>query len=175
MRCETCNIEMATRSATRTDPYAYTLVGLPNVRLVGITVHYCEDCGIEIAQIPQIQELHRVIAELVERKKAPLSGAEIRYLRKQAGFSAKHFAELVGVTASTLSRVEADKQPFGPTADRFVRLVSSVVARDGEAARKVLEVVADHQLKSRAKARKAQPQTFRLGSGGWKLVDTIAA
>jgi transcriptional regulator with XRE-family HTH domain len=61
-------------------------------------------------------------------KKARLSGAEIRFLRKVLGWSGVDFAEHMGTTAETVSRWETEAAPIGPQADRLLRLM--VMTRD---------------------------------------------
>jgi len=159
---------MVERRATRTNPYAYTLAGLPNVRLAGIRVRRCRKCGAEMPEIPRIQDLHRVIANLIVKKPGLLTGPEIRYLRKQAGFAAKQFAALIAIDPSTLSRVEAGKQKLSKAPDRLARAVSVAVG-DGEAARDVLLNVAEqlHAHNRKLKQGSGELDLFTLNQRTW--------
>ncbi len=60
----------------------------------------------------------RVIA-----KRARLSGAEVRYLRKYLGWSGVDFTKHIGADPSTVSNWETDKDPIGMTSDRLLRLM----------------------------------------------------
>ena len=124
MRCPVCGARMIKRSATAKNPYRYTLSGLPNVFLVGITVDRCVTCNSDTPTIPMVGDLHRAIAEAITKKPAPLSGAEIRFLRKNIGISAKDFASVLGITPETMSRFETGAQAPGNSIDRFLRLIS---------------------------------------------------
>ena len=171
MICDICDVAMKSRIATREDPYAFTMVGLPNVQLVGLRAHRCPRCLGDIAEIPRMQELHRVIAAMVVRKSGLLTGAEIRYLRIHAELPAKDFARLLRVSPSTLSRVESDKQAFSESLDQMVRLISTVIAQDGESARQVLLATAE----GRKRKRRTQPRLFKVRRGHWEEVANAAA
>jgi putative zinc finger/helix-turn-helix YgiT family protein len=103
--------------------YLYTESGLPNVVLLGIEVRRCPSCGHHELVLPRVIELHRTIAHAVIHKRARLSGAEVRYLRKYMGWSGSEFARHMGVDPSTVSCWENDKDPIGSIADRLVRLM----------------------------------------------------
>src|SRR5712691_6300765 len=114
MNCDICNAPMKERRATSQAPYYYALAGLPHVGLVGITVYECPGHSAS-PLIPRIGELHRVITEAFVHKPAPLTGVELRFLRKNAGLAAKKFAALLAVDPAHLSRVENGKQrALGP-------------------------------------------------------------
>jgi transcriptional regulator with XRE-family HTH domain len=119
---------MTVRQTTPTDPYAYVLGGLPRVGLVGITVHRCTACDVDVPTIPKIGELHHVLARGFLRKNGLLAGDELRFIRKQAGFRAQDFAEKIGLDPSYLSRVENGKlDSLGETSDRLARAVAAAV------------------------------------------------
>ena len=152
MECDYCRVEMTERQATMTKPYAYSLSGLKDVYLVGITVRECARCGCELPIIPRIGELHDVIVRTIVREQRPLRGDEIRFLRKAAGFPAQKFASLLGVTPQHLSRVEnRHTEKLGKAADRLARAIA-FVAKDGEQARELFLELADQLEKRRAKA-----------------------
>jgi putative transcriptional regulator len=179
MICETCNRKMTRRRATVAHPYRYVLSGLPNVDLAGIVVWYCEPCGYELPEVPRVDELHRVIARILIGKRAALSGAEIRFLRKQVGFPANKFAALLGVSPEYLSRVETGKKKaLGPVADRLARAIATVADddTDSERAREILLQLADDSVgagkrerpRTVGKASVGRLPLFRLDRGGWK-------
>lgn len=166
MVCDYCKTEMNARKATTDAPYLYRASGLSNVALIGITVRRCEKCGAEVPAIPHIQELHEVIALLIVNQPGALSGEEIRFLRKYAGFPAQKFARLLGVSPEHLSRVENghDAKLGGPT-DRLVRALA-LTARKAEEVREILLRVAD-KLETRTHKR-SEPLRFKLKKrGGW--------
>ena len=92
--------------------------------LSGILVYRCPRCGGAAPLIPRIAQLHRMMAKILVEKPSALTGPEIRFLRKHAGFSAQEFANALGVDASHLSRVETSKpgyEKLGKPADRLAR------------------------------------------------------
>jgi putative zinc finger/helix-turn-helix YgiT family protein len=104
----------------------YTESGLDNVHVEGVEVYECPSCDERIVSIPAVPRLNTLIGKFLIEKNAMLTGREIRFLRKNAGLSAKRFARLIGVDSSTVSRWENDnKQKPTPSHDRFIRLLYS--------------------------------------------------
>jgi putative zinc finger/helix-turn-helix YgiT family protein len=171
MTCENCKGEIQERTATLSKPYRYKLSGLDHVLLIGIRVRSCEHCGLELPTIPRVGELHRLIAQMLTEKAAPLRGNEVRFLRKQAGFSAREFATLLGQSPEHLSRVENGRKRLGAAADRLVRAFASI-GREEEGTRKMLLDLSarlEHAAHQRPTLGGAKSPTFRLGkSGRWK-------
>jgi transcriptional regulator with XRE-family HTH domain len=106
----------------RRENYRYTECGLESVTLVDIVVFHCK-CGAIVPEIPAAGALHWVIAMEVLRKSTLLSGEEIRFLRKLAGYKAMKLAAIMGIAPEVVSRWENDKQPIGKESDRLVRWV----------------------------------------------------
>jgi len=115
--CPICGSEL---SSQRLD-YAYTESGLPNVTLLDLEIFSCTGCGEEMAAIPCIEDLHRVLAFAIATQACRLSGAEIRFLRKYLGWSGKDFARTMGVDPATVSRWENEKDRIGLVSDRLLR------------------------------------------------------
>ena len=168
MNCDKCGQKMAERKATEKTPYFYDLGG--GFLLSGIMVMRCPTCGMETPMIPKIAQLHRKMVEILIAKPSVLTGPEIRFLRKSAGFPAKEFAALVGVTASHLSRVENVKdglESLGVPADKLARLLST----EGESARDGLLKLAKRTLEAEKEGKMGAPacRAFRLiRGGGWQ-------
>lgn len=119
MKCPKCGKEMQVIDPKK--PYVYTASGLDNVFLRGIDVYECA-CGNGIVAIPQLGDLHRLIAIFLLKKPAPLNGKEIKFLRKHSRLKAIELAEKLGVTKTTISRWENDKDPIGKPNDRLFRI-----------------------------------------------------
>lgn len=117
-QCPTCGRQVE----RTTGEYQYLESGLSNVRLGGVELYLCE-CGEHIVSIPRAPELHQIIAAFLLRKKAQLSGREIRFLRKQLGLKAKEFATLMGVDNVTVSRWERGENAPSESNDRLIRLL----------------------------------------------------
>ncbi len=99
----------------------YKECGLDNVTLIGITYYKCHQCGEEYFSYGNIEDLHKIIAQVLLRKSGLLTGKEVRFLRKQLGYSGQMFAKLIGYEHETLSRLENAKQPITPAFDRVIR------------------------------------------------------
>jgi putative transcriptional regulator len=110
------------RKKTRKGKYHYTESGLQNVWLIGVEIFEC-DCGEKFAFIPYVQELHKLIAEILLKQEDQLSGREIRFLRKHMGLKAKDFAKELGVKNVTVSRWENGDYSPTESLDRLIRLI----------------------------------------------------
>src|SRR5690349_10470908 len=99
-RCVQCGEPM--RAAVRLD-VAYEDIGgsLPDVSIEGVEVARCPSCDDVTYAIPRIAELHRALTAAVVAKRSRLSGAEIRYLRKTIGWSARDLARMFSVARET--------------------------------------------------------------------------
>lgn len=122
MKCLECGGTMKTTIDTN---YHYTLSGLTRVYLNGVKSHQCtsSDCGEDEIDIPNIVELHELLAEITAKQENKLVPEEIRFLRTHLGYSGVDFARKVGVDAATVSRWENGKAPMGETAERLVRIM----------------------------------------------------
>ena len=124
---------------------------LVHVILENVPVHRCPACGEEEVEIPRIEELHTLIAELVARKPTRLTAGEIRWLRTHLGYSSVDFAKLMGVSPETVScweRLDAPKR-MGLPAERLLRMLTihrkpitdyglaDLASRDGEASKPI--------------------------------------
>jgi DNA-binding transcriptional regulator YiaG len=163
---------LVSRRATITQPYVYELSGLP-IRLAGITVWRCSTCRTEVPVIPRLAELHRVIAETLVHKGGPLTGKELRFLRKQAGVGAQRFAELLEVSPEHLSRVENEHTlRLGGAADRLARAVVTAQIAHGRGARVVALNVADVVLR---KTVVPGASVFRHERRDWRAAAQVPA
>lgn len=160
MNCEACGMKTTERKATSNAPYKYTLSGLKNVFLIGITVKECQNCHEEYPIIPAMEELHNLIAENLIKKSEKLRGEEIRFLRKNAGISSQEFASRLTINPSTLSRIEAGKENISLTVDKMARLVGATAFVGDEKLRKLI-------LDQIERTMNGKP-TFQLDGKGWK-------
>jgi putative zinc finger/helix-turn-helix YgiT family protein len=168
MKCHECGAALVERKATPENPYRYTISGLKDVFLCGISLYRCPTCDTESPVIPRIAELHRVISTALVQKASALRGEEVRFLRKNAGFKATDFAGLLGVGPEHLSRFENGKiANLGESADKLARAISMAqIARENEETVKdVLLRRADHL---KARNLRGQKRHFKLASGTWK-------
>lgn len=117
MRCPQCGAAMRHR---KNQEYRYRESGLDDVVLF-VPVHACPKCKETLPEIHNVKSLHAAIADDLFRKPTPLTGLEVRFLRKEMGMKAKGFALLLGVDPVTVSRWETCAEQVGHTSDRLVR------------------------------------------------------
>ncbi len=174
MRCPGCNRNLKGQKTTLGHPYQYVESGLEHVFLVGAILYKCE-CGEELVEIPKVEQLDDEIARVLIQKTNPLTGAEVRFLRKYAEWSAKDFANILGVGPEHLSRVENRKVQrtgaayvLGAAADKLTRVIAHK-ASQGESIKEILFTLAETSEK------KAPRKTARLlfekrpRSSQWKM------
>lgn len=128
MKCHKCKTEMVCEKTV----YHYRESGLEDVFLDGIDAHRCPNCDEEIISIPNVPELHNLIASILIEKDSPLTDVEIRFLRKNAGLSAIALSKYMGVDNATISRWENGKQEVIPSNDRLIRLICSIYSGKNE-------------------------------------------
>jgi transcriptional regulator with XRE-family HTH domain len=134
--CEESALE---RISTPEKPYHYVGSGLGNVYLIGVKYWVCRVCGKQSAEIPLLNLLLASIGRTLVEKQSPLTGEQVRYLRKRLGKASKEFAALVGVTPERYSAIEASEAPLAEGRDKLVRFVYRVFSAD----RKLKEALAD--------------------------------
>src|ERR1019366_3932998 len=120
----TCS-ECRGSSEGRRENYTYTECGLKNVVLIDVLVYRCVRCGAEQVEIPNMDGLHRTVALAVLCKGRLLSGDEIRFLRKVAGFTATNLAKSLAVTKNAVSKWENGGK-IGPASDRAIRGICGI-------------------------------------------------
>jgi putative zinc finger/helix-turn-helix YgiT family protein len=118
-RCYACKGQMHSEQKD----YHYTECGLQHVNLKNLTVFVCEQCGAEMPEITGVASLHFAIAADLLKKKGPLCGEEIRFLRKVAGLKATELATFMEVDSTTISKWETGARPMGRKSDRVLRLI----------------------------------------------------
>lgn len=121
-KCMMCGSKM---NKVQESSFHYTDCGLSKVYLKGIIVHECinKECGEEEITIPNIEELHHLLAEKIASQVNKLQPEEIRFLRTHLGFSGVDFAEAIGVSAETVSRWEKGRVNMKEASERFLRVL----------------------------------------------------
>jgi transcriptional regulator with XRE-family HTH domain len=125
--------------ATVDKPYHFTESGLPDVQLAGIRYIQCKECGRKAAEIPALKQLLQLIARSLVGRGGPLTGEEIRFLRKRIGKKQAEFAAEIGIDPATLSRMETGAQPITETNDKFIRMYYALMSDDSELRKPVQE------------------------------------
>ncbi len=125
MRKETCSVCGSSAPVTK-GKFRFDEIGLP-VILHSIDLVRC-DCGNTDPIIENVRDLMDVIARAVVSKGTPLTGHEVRFLRKYVGKSAKDFCVGIGIEPETLSRWENGQTPIGKTGERLVRVLAMALS-----------------------------------------------
>lgn len=120
MKCIGCGATMKTRRGQ----YRYAHVDGLHVILDGVQISKCAACGEEEVAIPHVEELNRALAVDMAQRPARLSGGQVRFLRKQLGWSGVDFARRVGVTPETVSRWESGTKHMSRPAELLLRLMT---------------------------------------------------
>lgn len=164
MKCLDCNVEMKIVH----ENHKYSECGLDNVVLVKATKHKCPECGEEYLDLPNLEELHRVISEAIIRNHNNLDGKEFRFLRKHLGFSSSYFAKVVHVSRETISRYENGKSKIPKLIDILMRswVMTRLPCRDYD--------YHDLILENDQKAGKSHYRIYALKKGAWKR-ETVKA
>ena len=110
------------KTSTMRKPYHFVGSGLPNVYLVGVEYEVDRETQEQRAAIPRLPDLLTWIAVSLLSKRAPLTGEELRFLRKRVGKSSKDFAQLLGVTSEQYSRIE-NGATVTPANDKLARML----------------------------------------------------
>lgn len=163
MKCDECKVDLKPWKATKERPFEYRGAGLGGIFLAGVTVDECPRCGIQCPTIPRLPELLESIALTVAEKAAPLTGAEVRFLRTWAGFSVTDFAALLHVKREHLSRFEGGKYDrIGGAADTLARVLALEARKQGKRVRAVLHA-------RRAVAAQPTEQTLIYRANQWRV------
>lgn len=119
MRCEKCQRRL--RRVHR--DYVYAESGLRDVIVVGAPVYVCPRHGIQAVVLRNLAGLHEAIASAILHRRRLLRGAEVRFLRKERGWSQAVFAQRLGVHEVTVARWEAGVTPIGAANQQRLRLL----------------------------------------------------
>lgn len=128
-RCTECG--QPQRRDRRTVDYPES--GLTNVELRNVPVWVCQNEHEEI-EIPAVNQLHELLAHLIIRKPASITGPEIKFLRRRVAIQAKEFAQRIGLTPEALSRFETGRRRVSRRIDLLIRLSAAalIASRDSK-------------------------------------------
>jgi DNA-binding transcriptional regulator YiaG len=102
--------------------YHYTDCGLPNIFLKGgVTVRDTE-YG-EAVSIHNLKGLHKAIGLDMVHKTSPLTGAEVRFLRKEMDLTQNSLGDVIKASEASVRGWEAGRNNITPPADALLRLI----------------------------------------------------
>jgi hypothetical protein len=128
-----CTVSATKYEATPEKPYQYVGSGLGNVYLVGIKYWVCEECNQQAAEIPALKHLLAAIGRTIVEKQSPLTGAQVRYLRKRLRVRQIDFAPMIGLTPQFLCTLESsDTKTFAAGRDKLVRFIYKDLSDDSK-------------------------------------------
>ena len=112
------------RASIVREDYRFIESGLDHITLRGVEVLHCPNCGTVAPLLFQIKRLMAIIARALVFKPSPLTGQEIRFLRKHIGLTGERFGRKLGLTKEHVSRIEHQKYPVGQQTDRLIRYLA---------------------------------------------------
>ena len=125
------------------EPLHYTVSGLENVWLLNGFVVEETPYGRGV-RIEDADGLHRELARAIVLDKAPMSGRELRFVRKLMGLSQNGLARLLGCSDQRIARWEkGHTAAIDPSAERLLRMVVREWLGDGCDVKEALEELAE--------------------------------
>lgn len=109
--------------AKEIETYRYTECGLDDVIIEGLPVCVDDDEEETIA-IPNINKLHRAIAESIVESPAAMTGKHLRFLRTEMGLTMAELAQIVHKDHQTIGRWERGETALDPNAEAVIRLIA---------------------------------------------------
>lgn len=100
--------------------FHYTSCGLRNIYLRNGFIVKKTAYGNAVA-IQDVEGLHRAIGLYLAKDKPSLSGAEIRFLRKELDMPQSQLATVIGVGETTIRHWESGRGKISPSAERLLR------------------------------------------------------
>lgn len=106
--------------------------GIPLLLVDAAEQEICDACNEFIGDIHIPDTVGLIAAAAVYRITIPqrLTGSELRFLRKAMKMPSKKLAELLGITAETLSRCENDRMPMNLTTEKYLRMMAGSLLVD---------------------------------------------
>lgn len=111
LRCSKCKTYTIPRKSTRDKPYFDSVIGIPNVGLIGTRIYYCPQCCRDVFYtIPSLSSLLRMMACVVAKKPRRLTGEEFKFLRTNLGINRSLFVKMVFISEWSLEAIESRSQ-----------------------------------------------------------------
>jgi DNA-binding transcriptional regulator YiaG len=101
--------------------YRYTESGLDNVIIEGAQV-LVDDAGEACVTIPNVNGLHKAIAQAIVHRHSAMIGRELRFLRTEMGMTQAELAAFVHREPLAISRWERGENEIDSNAETLIRL-----------------------------------------------------
>lgn len=119
-RCLSCG-KSCTETTIRPE-HTEDLGGVVVILRNAVLVHHCRECGEELIEIPDMQQLVRAAALARAQTPVQLSGNDIRFFRRVFDMTQPEFATTMGLdSAETISRWENNVRGVGGFAEKLLR------------------------------------------------------
>jgi DNA-binding transcriptional regulator YiaG len=126
----------------KNDLFHYTSCGLRNVYLRnGFRVK--ETPYGRAVSIENVEGLHRAIGLRIARNKKRLSGAEVRFLRKELDMSQATLADCLDIGETTIRNWESGRIKTTGPGDRMIRILYLEYATDNSKVRELVDRLAE--------------------------------
>ncbi len=102
-----------------------------------------------------MNKLQIVVLKLLIFKPTPLTGEQLRFIRKYLGMSTTEFAKKFGVTHPTIIKWEKNQNSINPTTDFYIRLLILQKFQEDDLRRLCAEITAESLA-----AHKSQKETM---------------
>lgn len=119
MKCLSCDSKKNMKRSIK--KIKYDECGLDYVTLDGVEVFECGNCGETLTNYGNMNEIHQLICDFIILKSSTFSGPEVRFLRKNLGYSTEMFAHILGVSKRTIER--AENGVISPLLNTSIRLL----------------------------------------------------
>jgi DNA-binding transcriptional regulator YiaG len=97
------------------------LGGIVVTLIDSVRVHRCVECGERETEVPDLRGLTRAVAMARALHPVPLSGREVKFLRRALDMSQQEFADAMEIRPETVSRWENDVPGTGGMTEKLVR------------------------------------------------------
>ncbi|QWT18762.1 hypothetical protein KPL74_13535 [Bacillus sp. NP157] len=144
--------------------YHYQTCGLENVWLTNGFEHSETVYGTAVA-VADVLGLDREIALTLAVKIAPLSGREVRFLRKHMELSQESLGSLLGIGAQSIALWEKERSPIPRTSEKLLRLIALGHCNGHATIRKAID-----QINIDDNARHGARMVFRESGNRWQYV-----
>jgi putative zinc finger/helix-turn-helix YgiT family protein len=151
MKCPECNSQIVVQ---RKEIYHYKECGIDRVYLNNVKVRVCKKCDAKFPRLPRIMQVHKTLGEAIALQPSPLSGLDIRLLRKQLGLRTYEWASMIGITPKTLSQWESSEQLIENKSDALIRLLYLQIREEREG-----EIISDPILNQLSVATNSENTT----------------
>lgn len=163
MQCPSCDSKKSMKSEVIVHKFKES--GLDNIILNGAKQYRCSQCGEVLFDFGDVNQLNRLIANTILRKKELLTGQEIRFLRTHIGYSSEMFARILGLDKTSLSRIENNRSKVSAQVNMAVRfaVAGKMADRDYDLHDLLTDIESEHLISFKHAEFKASTK------GNWQL------